>query len=308
MSLEEYITDISRVPMLTCDEEIILGSQVQEMMQVLRESGIEDQISQESLLGSIKELDFKSQKTIKRGLKARNRMVSANMRLVVAVAKKVKTTQVHMTIQDMIQEGAIGLTRAAEKFEPGRGYKFSTYAYWWIRQGIVRAGEYQERAIRVPVNVQKIAKRGREARAALRMKLGKEPTFEEIAREINEDEEKTKRAILLDPVVISLDFKARGESDAASLIETLVSEVATDDESDTDSSGRLEFILMLISALPEDEQMLVKQKYGIGMEALSVKEMSEAAGISQQSVRDKQQKIANKIRYVAGTFSRAGFR
>lgn len=308
MSLEEYITDISRVPMLTCDEEIILGSQVQEMMQVLRENGIEDQISQESLLGSIKELDSKFQKTIKRGLKARNRMVSANMRLVVAVAKKVKTTQVHMTIQDMIQEGAIGLTRAAEKFEPGRGYKFSTYAYWWIRQGIVRAGEYQERAIRVPVNVQKIAKRGKEARAALRMKFGREPSFEEIAQEINEDEEKTKRAILLDPVVVSLDFKARGESDAASLIETLVSEVTTDEDTDTNSSSRLEFILMLISALPEDEQILVKQKYGIGMEALSVKEMSEAAGISQQSVRDKQQKIANKIRYVAGTFSRAGFR
>ena len=308
MSLEEYITDISRVPMLTCDEEIILGSQVQEMMQVLRENGIEDQISQESLLGSIKELDFDSRKTIKRGLKARNRMVSANMRLVVAVAKKVKTAQVHMTIQDMIQEGAIGLTRAAEKFEPGRGYKFSTYAYWWIRQGIVRAGEYQERAIRVPVNVQKIAKRGKEARTVLRMKLGREPTFEEIAQEINEDEEKTKRAILLDPVVVSLDFKARGESDATSLIETLVSEVAADEDTDTNSSSRLEFILMLISALPEDEQILVKQKYGIGMEALSVKEMSEAAGISQQSVRDKQQKIVNKIRYVAGTFSRAGFR
>jgi len=308
VSLEEYITDISRVPMLTCDEEIILGSQVQEMMQVLRENGIEDQISQESLLGSIKELDFDSRKTIKRGLKARNRMVSANMRLVVAVAKKVKTAQVHMTIQDMIQEGAIGLTRAAEKFEPGRVYKFSTYAYWWIRQGIVRAGEYQERAIRVPVNVQKIAKRGKEARTVLRMKFGREPTFEEIAQEINEDEEKTKRAILLDPVVVSLDFKARGESDATSLIETLVSEVAADEDTDTNSSSRLEFILMLISALPEDEQILVKQKYGIGMEALSVKEMSEAAGISQQSVRDKQQKIVNKIRYVAGTFSRAGFR
>ena len=308
MSLEEYITDISRVPMLTCDEEIILGSQVQEMMQVLRENGIEDQISQESLLGSIKGLDFELQKAVKRGLKARNRMVSANMRLVVAVAKKTRTTQVHMTIQDMIQEGAIGLTRAAEKFEPGRGYKFSTYAYWWIRQAIVRAGEYQEKAIRVPVNVQKIAKRGKEARSALRMKLGREPTFGEIAQEISEDEEKTKRAILLDPVVVSLDLKARGENDAASLIETLVSEVATDDESDTDSSGRLEFILMLISALPEDEQILVKQKYGIGMEALSVKEMSEAAGVSQQSVRDRQQKIVNKIRYVAGTFSRAGFR
>ena len=308
VSLEEYITDISRVPMLTCDEEIILGSQVQEMMQILRDNGIEDQISQECLSESVSNLSPQLRKAVKKGLRARNRMVSANMRLVVAVAKKVKTTQVHMTIQDMIQEGAIGLTRAAEKFEPGRGYKFSTYAYWWIRQGIVRAGEYQERAIRIPVNVQKIAKRGKEARASLHTKLGREPTFDEIAREIDEDPEKIKRAMLFDPVVISLDFRVERDSDSIALIETLSSEFVPVDEASEEPSERLDFILMLISALPEDEQILIKQKYGIGMEALSVKEMSEASGLSQQIIRQKQQKITNKIRYVAGTFARSGFR
>lgn len=308
MSLEEYIADISRVPMLTCDEEIILGCQVQEMMQVLKDNGIYDQISQEILSQSGNNLDANSRKIIKKGLRARNRMVSANMRLVVAVAKKVKTTQVHMTIQDMIQEGAIGLARAAEKFEPGRGYKFSTYAYWWIRQGIVRAGEYQEKTIRVPANVQKMAKRGREAKSILQQMLGREPTPEEIAEQIKEDPEKLKRCILSDPVVVSLDFRARGGSESAALIETLSAEVNEEGQLPDESSSKLELILRLISALPEDERILIKQKYGIGMQALSIKEISEASGVSQQIIRQKQQKITNKIKHVASAFSKAGFR
>lgn len=308
MSLEEYIADISRVPMLTCDEEIILGCQVQEMMQVLKDNGIYDQISQEILSQSGNNLDANSRKIIKKGLRARNRMVSANMRLVVAVAKKVKTTQVHMTIQDMIQEGAIGLARAAEKFEPGRGYKFSTYAYWWIRQGIVRAGEYQEKTIRVPANVQKMAKRGREAKSILQQILGREPTPEEIAEQIKEDPEKLKRCILSDPIVVSLDFRARGDSESAALIETLSAEVDEEDQLPDEPSSKLELILRLISALPEDERILIKQKYGIGMQALSIKEISEASGVSQQIIRQKQQKITNKIKHVASAFSKAGFR
>lgn len=302
VSLEEYIVDISRVPMLTCDEEIILGSQVQKMMQVLRENGIHDQISQESLLRSTSPLDASSRKIIKQGLKARNRMVSANMRLVVAVAKKVKTTQVHMTIQDMIQEGAIGLARAAEKFEPGRGYKFSTYAYWWIRQGIVRAGEYQEKTIRIPSNVQKIARRGKEVKFALQEMLGREPTPEEIAKQMNEDPEKVKRCIFSDPVVISLDFRIQGDGDSVALIETFASEADEDGEIPDELSNKIELVLALISALPEDEQTLIKQRYGIGMEAVSIRQMSEMHGIPQHVIRQKQQKIADKIKCVAKTF------
>ena len=155
MSLDDYIADIIRVPMLTCEEEIILGTQVQKMMQVLRENQISEQISQQILLDSVDKFSKEGARAIKSGLRARDRMISANMRLVVAIAKKAKTTQIHLSTQDLIQEGAIGLARAVEKFEPGRGYKFSTYAYWWIRQGVVRATEYQEKAIRLPSNVQK---------------------------------------------------------------------------------------------------------------------------------------------------------
>lgn len=303
MSFEEYIADIIRVPMLTCDEEIILGTHIQEMMQVLRANGLEEQISQDNLKESTKKLQPKDRQAIKKGLKARNRMIAANMRLVATVARKIKTSQTHLTLQDMIQEGAIGLARAAEKFEPGRGYKFSTYAYWWIRQGIVRAKETQERAVRIPSNVQKTARQIREAKEKLSTQSGKNPTVAQIAEEIGEDPEKVKKTVLLDIAVISLDSKVNHGGDQVSLMELIPAGAPESTAEDGDNSARIDFLLMLISALNPDEQELIKQKYGIGCQVVSAKEIAEANGVSEQTIRQKQQKITNKIRYVAGAFS-----
>lgn len=302
MSLEDYISDISRVPLLTYDEEIILGSQIQAMLQVLRNNAIDERISQENLNESVQGLDPQTKKIVKKGLRARNRMISANMRLVVAVAKKMRTTQVHMTVQDMIQEGAIGLARATEKFEPKRGYKFSTYAYWWIRQGIIRAGENQERMIRVPSNVLKLARQARDAKAKLFVDMGREPTMPEIAEAVGEDLERVKRAMLADPIIFSFDHRAERENDLIPMIETIAAQVSSDEDDQHVLSRRAEFVMSIINALPPDEQLLIKQRHGIEMEALSFKELSEIAGVSQQLIRQRYQKIANKMRYVAGVF------
>jgi len=304
MSLEDYMTDISRVPMLTCDEEIMLGSQVQEMMQVLRENSIEESISRKNLGESVEKLSTEHRRAVKRGLKARSRIISANMKLVVAVARKMQTIYVHMTMQDMIQEGAIGLARAAEKFEPSRGYKFSTYAYWWIRQGIVRAGETQEKMIKVPASLQKIAKNARRASAAISVETGRHPTFSEIAEIIGEDAEKVQKALFADPIVISFDQRKECDSDATSLLDLIVMDDPEDEDERQMLSERTELVLMLIGALPEDEKLLIKQRHGIDMEMLSVREISESMGISQQIVRQRCQKIVNKIRYVVNSFPR----
>lgn len=300
MSLEEYSADIVRVPLLTCDEEIILGGYIQKMIKILRDNGLDEQISQKNLLDSTKNLSPEAKLVIKRGLRARSRMISANMRLVVAVAKKIKTTQTHLTIQDLIQEGAIGLTRASEKFEPGRGYKFSTYAYWWIRQGIVRATESQEKAIRMPSNMQKTARQIRETRDKLALALKKEPTVAEIAIDIEEDVEKVKRILLADSVVVSLDSNVSPNGDQISLLELIPASAS--DEDDDDSPEKINLVLTVISALPEEEQELVKQKYGIGCQPVSAKEIAETSGISKHAVRQKQQSIIKKIQYIVDTF------
>ena len=303
MSLDDYLRDITRVPMLTCDEEIMLGNKVQEMIKVLRDNGLDEQILRDNVTSSLKSLQPEARLAIKRGLKARDRMISANMRLVVAVVKRVKTTQVHMSTQDLMQEGAIGLARAAEKFEPGRGYKFSTYAYWWIRQGIVRAGEYQEKAIRVPANVQKAAKQIAETRAKLSAKLGKEPTILQIASEMEEKPERIKKILLLDVAAFSLDCGSESGSDQTSLLDLVSSGQGEEPEDQENSLIRVEFVTKLVSALPSEDQELIRQRYGIGTDSLTVKEMAAASKTSRQSIRQRHQEIMEKIRLVARVFA-----
>lgn len=302
MSLDEYLADIARVPMLTCDEEIILGTRIQEMMQILKSNGLEEQVSQKKIEESIQKLEPQSKNVVRKGLKARSRMISANMRLVVAVVRKVKTGQTHLTTQDMIQEGVIGLARAAEKFEPGRGYKFSTYAYWWIRQAVVRASESQERMIKIPASIQKTARQAKEAKERLVGELGRNPAITEVAREIGEDAEKIKKMLLLDVTVVSLDSKLNREEDGLALLDTISSACQEEEQEEDEDHPRAKFLLTLINALAPDEQELIKQRYGIGCQALSTKEIARINGVSEQAVRQKQQRIANKIRYVAAVF------
>ncbi len=303
MSLDDYLRDIARVPMLTCDEEIILGNKVREMIKALRDNGLNEQILRGNILGSMESLQPEARQIVKRGLKARDRMVSANMRLVVAVAKRMKTGQVSMSIQDLIQEGAIGLARAAEKFEPGRGYKFSTYAYWWIRQAVARATEYQEKAIRIPANVQKTAKQVAEVQARLSAKLGKKPTILEIAGEMNEKPERIEKVLLLNVTVVSLDLAPESGADQAFLLDTVSRSYEEDAKESEELSIRGGFAMKLVSALPKEDQELIEKRYGIGMEPMTIKEIAEASGVSQQSVKQRHQKILNKIKLVANIFA-----
>lgn len=300
MSLEHQLADIARVPMLTCDEEIILGNRVQDMLKLLRERGISEHVSRENFSQIAENLDQEAKRIIKTGLKARDRMISANMRLVVAVAKKIKTSQLHMTIQDMIQEGAIGLARAAEKFEPGRGYKFSTYAYWWIRQSIARATEHQEKAIKVPAAVQKAAKQIKETREALILELKKEPTVLQIAEKMNEDPERIKKVMLLNASVISLDSGIKRYGDGSGLADILLANQESLDY--LDESPRLDILLRVLDSLPSDEKLLMKQRYGIGMPPLSVKDMAAANKTTEQEIKQRYQEIAKKMKYVANIF------
>jgi RNA polymerase sigma factor (sigma-70 family) len=305
MSLDDYLRDIARVPMLTCDEEIMLGNAVQKMIKTLRDKGLDEQILQSNIASFIEDLDPATRRIIQKGLKARDRMISANVRLVAAVVKKVKTSQVHMSTQDLMQEGVLGLARAVEKFEPGRGYKFSTYAYWWIRQGIVRAGQYQEKTIRIPANVQKTAKQIAEVRARLSATFGKEPTIAEIASDMEENLEKVKRILLLDVATVSLDCVFESSSDNCSLLDLISSDRQGQAEEQENCAIRIEFAVRLVNALPEEDRELIKQKYGIGTDPMTIKEIAAANNVSQQSIKQRHQGIVDRVKLVAKMFAPA---
>ena len=159
-----YLSNIGRVPLLTPAEEIELGNQVQKMM-VLTEDG--------QLNEKIKEFTLQDKRIIKIGRRAKERMMKANLRLVVSVAKKYQGKGLELL--DLVQEGSLGLERAVEKFDPTRGNKFSTYAFWWIRQSMTRAIACQSRTIRLPVHLSERLASIRKVSRDLAHKLGAMP-------------------------------------------------------------------------------------------------------------------------------------
>ncbi|MFZ9266600.1 MAG: sigma-70 family RNA polymerase sigma factor, partial [Vulcanococcus sp.] len=155
--VRSYLRDIGRVPLLSHEQEITLGRQVQELvaleeleLELANREGV-DKPSAEILAKEAGLTPQQLKKRLRNGQRAKERMVAANLRLVVSVAKKY--TKRNMELLDLIQEGTIGLVRGVEKFDPTRGYKFSTYAYWWIRQGITRAIAEKSRTIRLPIHI-----------------------------------------------------------------------------------------------------------------------------------------------------------
>ena len=163
-----YLASIGRVPLLTPAEEIELGNQVQTMM-LLLEKGEES-------------FTIHEKKLVRVGRRSKERMMKANLRLVVSVAKKYQGKG--MELLDLIQEGSLGLERAVEKFDPTRGYKFSTYAFWWIRQSMTRAIACQSRTIRLPVHLSERLAIVRRVTMDLAHKLGAMPNRREIAEEM----------------------------------------------------------------------------------------------------------------------------
>lgn len=308
MTCEDYLKDIGRVPLLTAEEEIVLGAQVQAMIALLEHRNLGQQVSASNFDEILQDLNQIEQRIVRNGVRARNRMVSANMRLVVAIAKRYVNKQVHMGMQDLIQEGAIGLTRAAEKFDPARGYKFSTYAYLWIKQGMTRGCESQEGMIKIPAHLQRLIRKAGETRIRLAAKLGREPSFQELSDTMGEDDPEKLRNIismhlLMSPAILSIDIRVEGNDKSFVALSDLIN---TDDEDEArdeeDSASKLNFVMLAIQALDPIDRELITRKYGIGVDPVSVKELSEMTGLAPQTIRDRQQQIANKIRYVVTSF------
>ena len=177
-SVRSYLRDIGRIPLLEHDEEILLGRQVQRMM-VLKEMKKELELDEDGLADAMDITLKQIKKEMRDGERAKDKMVTANLRLVVSVAKKY--TKRNMELLDIIQEGTIGLVRGVEKFDPGRGYKFSTYAYWWIRQGITRAIAEKSRAIRLPIHITENLNKLKKAQCELSQMNGQLPNVFELS-------------------------------------------------------------------------------------------------------------------------------
>ena len=299
-SVRSYLKDIGRIPLLEHDEEILLGRKVQRLMDIEEsrkelESNTGRRIADKELANLIS-ADWKAcMREIRDGRKAKDKMVTANLRLVVSVAKKY--TKRNMELLDLIQEGTIGLVRGVEKFDPGRGYKFSTYAYWWIRQGITRAIAEKSRAIRLPIHVTENLNKLKKAQRELSQLNGRMPTLAELAVELKLSEDDVKDLMCKARQPTSLEIKI-GENRDTSLVDLLEDESQIPDDI-LEALCIKEDIRKLIQSLPEMQAAVISMRYGIGNEVLSPMSMTaigQVLNMSRDRVRTLEQKALKTLR------------
>ena len=294
-SVRAYLRDIGRIPLLEHDEEILLGRKVQRLMEIKACEELLGNPSQDALAQSLDITSKQLRREVRDGEKAKDKMVTANLRLVVSVAKKY--TKRNMELLDIIQEGTIGLVRGVEKFDPGRGYKFSTYAYWWIRQGITRAIAEKSRAIRLPIHVTENLNKLKKAQRELSQLHGEMPNIFQLSEHLGLTVDEIKDLMCKARQPTSLEIKI-GENRDTALIDLLEDETQLPDML-LDRAFIKEDIRELISDLPEMQAAVISMRYGIGdemLEPMSMTAIAQVLNMSRDRVRTLEKKALMSLR------------
>ncbi len=261
-SVKMYLREIGKIPLLTAEEELDLA-----------------------------------QKAAKGNKKAKDKMVEANMRLVVSIAKRYSGRG--LDFLDLIQEGNTGLLRAVEKFDPEKGFKFSTYATWWIRQAITRAIADQARTIRIPVHMVETINKVLRASRKLTAELNREPTIEEIAKEMDMDVDKVDYVMRIKQDIASLDASVgKDGDDEDSVLGDFVEDEDRISPEDSAANQMLkEQLADIISTLSEREQKIIKLRFGIGGgRPHTLEEVGAEFSVTRERIRQIEAKALSKLR------------
>jgi RNA polymerase sigma factor (sigma-70 family) len=279
--LRDYLNQIGKIPLLTAAEEIELGNSIQRMMPLLDKPN------------PTKE----EQKVIRIGKRAKKRMVQGNLRLVISVASKYNKMTSRLSMQDLIQEGNIGLIRAVEMFDPSRGYKFSTYAYWWIRQGIMRATQTQDRMIKLPSGAPDGLRKVKYFMIDYQKEHGVMPTLKQCADLIGVQPETMRNYLQAASDATSLDAKAKSRTDdGCSIIDLIQSTYGAADE-DLELGTAALAIKRAFGEMTERERIIITMRYGLdGEEPLSNPSIAKKIGIHKEAARKLVHQTENKLR------------
>ena len=285
-SISLYLKEIGRVPLLTAEEEVSLAKRMErgkDGRQRLTQ-GVDDPTERERLLGAIKD-----------GQAAQEHLIKANSRLVVSVAKKYVGRGVPFL--DLIQEGNIGLIRAVKKFDYRRGYKFSTYATWWIRQAVTRAIADQGRTIRVPVHMYEQINRLTRTSRQLVQELGRDPTTEEIAERLGVPPRKVEQIIRVSQRPLSLEMPVGEEED--SYLGDFIEDAEADSPTDSASQTLLRQVIdEIFESLTPREVRILQLRFGlVDGYSYTLEEVGKKFGVTRERIRQIEAQALGRLRH-----------
>ena len=296
-----FFKEMARYPLLTAEEEIILANDVKSMLEVekTRQKLIAEKQQQPSKAELASAMGLKSPRQLEillyRGKVAKRKMIRSNLRLVVSIAKRYLNRGVPFL--DLIQEGAIGLNRATEKFDPNKGYKFSTYAYWWIRQAITRTIANDARTIRLPIHIVEKLNKLKKAQRDLKQKLQRNPDEGELAKELKLPASQLRQLLELRRQSLSLNHRV-GKAEDTELVDLLEdSDLQLPEELMNETMMRQEISDVLDDVLTQREKDVICLRYGLSAsQPYTLEEVGAMFNLSRERVRQIQSKAMRKLR------------
>ncbi|PZV06908.1 MAG: RNA polymerase subunit sigma [Leptolyngbya sp.] len=282
-SLGQFLAEISQYSLLSHVQEIELAKVVQECWLPFQDEG---------------SLTPEQHRLRKKGWMAKERLVKCNLRLVVKIAKQYYKPNDRLTLLDLIQEGSIGLETATEKFDLKRGYRFSTYAYWWIRQGITRARSNQSRIVRLPIHLFDRLSKLHKVETQLSQRLGRKPRLEELAEALEVSPDEIQTLLLYKNEVYSLDYETphgKGEVRFGDLIPSSDRDEPHAYVEEMELRDRVDHLLL---SLDHDARLaqIIRYKYGIGCAPLKTAEIVEVMNLTDHRVRHLAKKARDLLR------------
>lgn len=291
-SVRLHLREIGKIPLLTGDEELELAQKVVANREEL--DAVQTNLKQGHLTPSERR---KLEARAARLSRPKDKMAEANMRLVVSIAKRYSGRG--LDFLDLIQEGHTGLLRAVEKFDPDKGFKFSTYATWWIRQAITRAIADQARTIRIPVHMVETINKLLRTQRRMTQELNREPTIEELAKELEMEPEKVEYVIKIKQDISSLDAGVGRDGDDE---DSVLGDFIEDEDSATpeeSASNQLlkEQVQSVLSTLSEREQKIVKMRFGLeNGKSHTLEEVGQEFAVTRERIRQIEAKALAKLR------------